>query len=123
MKRILLALFAVTLSLPAVAAVKFGRDVVEPEQSTTVKGSKSNSDNASERPAIKGSKSNTSDRASGADACKFTIDEAGVKRQATEQQQKICKGGKGKMPAYDRNGIGTGGDEGNNSGFSKPNNK
>jgi hypothetical protein len=46
---------------------------------------------------------------SGADTCKFsidqkgvkfTIDEAGVKRQATEQQQTKCAEGKGKMPAY-----------------------
>jgi hypothetical protein len=27
----------------------------------------------------------------GADTCNFTIDEAGVKRQATEQQQKTCR--------------------------------
>ena len=54
------------------------------------------------------------------DTCKFTIDEAGVKRQATEQQQNKCAEGKGKMPAY---GIGIGGDQVNNSGPPKPNGK
>jgi hypothetical protein len=73
-KHLILALLAATFSLPASAANTFGKieaDTGKDARTTTVKGSKSNSDNR--------------------EACNFTIDQKGVKRQATEQQQKACK--------------------------------
>ena len=98
MKHLILALL-VALSLPVTAA-------------TTVKSSKSNSSEREQTPAVEGSaaatdpnssKSNVArgkptkeqilDRqpASGADSCNFTIDQKGVKRQATASQQQACK--------------------------------
>jgi hypothetical protein len=47
----------------------------------------------------------TSDREqalSGADTCKFTIDEKGVKREATQVVQQKCAEEKGKLPANDK---------------------
>ena len=74
MKHLILALLAATFSLPASAANTFGKieaDTGKDARTTTVKGSKSNSDNR--------------------EACNFTIDEAGVKRKATEAQQQKCE--------------------------------
>jgi hypothetical protein len=47
----------------------------------------------------------TSDREqalSGPDTCKFTIDQKGVRHEATHQEQQKCAEGKGKMSAYDK---------------------
>jgi hypothetical protein len=100
MKHLILALLVATLSLPVMAA-------------TTVKSSKSNSSEREQTPAVEGSvvatnlnssrsnvergkpsKEQISDQErapSGADSCNFTIDQKGVKRQATAAQQKACK--------------------------------
>jgi hypothetical protein len=70
MKHLILALLAVALSMPAMAGKPSKDQIIDnaaPVEATTVKGSKSNSDNVSERTVtIKSTKSNTSDRASGA---------------------------------------------------------
>jgi hypothetical protein len=81
-KHLILALLAATLSLSATAATNLNSsksNVVE--EAVTVKGSKSNSDNREAAPQ-------------GADTCSFTIDEKGVKRQATEAQKQKCEGAK-----------------------------
>jgi hypothetical protein len=82
----MLALLAATFSLSVSAAsinLNSSRSNVTEEQATTT---------------VKSSKSNTSDREAalqGADSCNFTIDEAGVKRRATEAQKQKCEKGAG----------------------------
>jgi len=85
-KHLILALLTGTFSLSVSAAsinLNSSRSNVTEEQATTT---------------VKSSKSNTSDREAalqGADSCNFTIDEAGVKRQASEAQKQKCEKGAG----------------------------
>ncbi len=82
MKHLILALLTATFSLSVSAAsinLNSSRSNVTEEQATTI---------------VKSSKSNTSDREAalqGADSCNFTIDEAGVKSQASEVQKQKCE--------------------------------
>jgi hypothetical protein len=79
MRHLILALLAATFSLSVTAA-------------TNLNSSRSNI--TEEATTVKSSKSNTSDREQalqGADTCQFTIDQAGVKRQATEAQKQKCQ--------------------------------
>ena len=88
MKHLILALLAATFSLSVMAGKPTKEQIVEPPAETAIIKSKSNITNNRETALM------------GADSCnfsidqkgtKFTIDEAGVRRLATEQQQKACK--------------------------------
>jgi hypothetical protein len=88
MKHLILALLAATFSLSVMAGKPTKEQIVEPPAETAIIKSKSNITNNRETALM------------GADSCnfaidqkgnKFTIDEKGVRRPTTEQQQKTCK--------------------------------
>jgi hypothetical protein len=100
MKHLILGLLIATLSLPVTAAttVKSSKsNTSDREQTTPVEASAAATNLNSSKSNVergKPSKEQISDREhalSGADTCNFTIDQKGVKRQATDQQQKACK--------------------------------
>ncbi len=93
MKHFILALLAATFSLSVMAE---SINLNSPRSNVVERGKPTKEQTARE-VALQGP-----------DTCNIAIDEAGVKRQATEQQQKICKDGKGKMPAYGKSGIAVG---------------
>jgi hypothetical protein len=76
-KHLIPALLAATFSLSVTAATNLNSsrsNVQDFERATTVKGSKSNSDNRTTN-------------------CEFTIDQKGAKRQATAAEKQKCEAG------------------------------
>jgi hypothetical protein len=89
MKHLILALLAATFSLSVTAAsINLNSSRSNAIDTTTERGKPSKDQKTVDD---NGALSDREKALLGADTCNFAIDQAGVKRQATEQQQKTCR--------------------------------